>query len=162
MKVQLVKPETSDAPGIYDLFSQLKRDGHEISFADINNTGEVVDWINDPENQLYIARYNQQIVGVMRVKLGKGPTSHSCEITIAVSAEYRQQGIAKSLVNYGLSDVRHQGISVARAMVFSDNKASLNTLLTSGFCITGSILKHHYNEKNNMYVDDIILYKALG
>lgn len=161
MKVQLVKPEISDAPGIYDLFRQLKNDGHEITFANIENPGEIVEWINHPENQLYIARYNQQIVGVMRAKLGSGSTSHSCEITIAVSAEYRQQGIAKSLVNYGLSDIKHQGILVARGLVFSDNKASLNTLLSSGFRITGSFLKHHYNEKSKMYVDDIILYKEL-
>lgn len=161
MKVQFVKPEVSDAPGIYDLFTQHKRDGHEITFANISNPGEIVKWINNPENRLYIARYNQQIVGVMRAKLGTGTTSHSCEITIAVSAEYRQKGIAKSLVNYGLSDVRHQGVSVVRAMVFSDNKASLNTLLSSGFSITGSILNHHYNDKSNRYVDDIILYKAL-
>ena len=162
MKVQFVKPEISDVPGIYDLFSQLKRDGHEITFANIDDPGEIVDWIEDPLNQLYIARHNQQIVGVMRAKLGTGPTSHSCEITIAVSAEYRQQGIAKSLVNYGLSDVRHQGITVARGMVFSDNKASLNTLLSSGFSVTGSILKHHYNEKSSLYVDDVTLFKELG
>ncbi len=161
MKVQLIKPEAHDAPGIYELFMQLKKDGHEITFADVADVGEIVDWISSSENLLYIARYNQQIIGVMRAGIEKGGTSHSCDITIAVSSEYRQQGIAKTLVNYGLSDVKHQGISVARARVFSDNKASLNTLLSIGFSVTGSFVKHHYNDKRNIYVDDIILYKEL-
>ncbi len=161
MKVQFVKPETNDASGIHELFMQLKNDGHEIIFADVVDSDEIVEWIIKNENLLYIARYNQQIIGVMRVKIYTDNTSHSCDITIAVSSEYRQQGVAKSLVNYGLSDVKHHGISVARAKVFSDNKASLNTLLSTGFSITGSFVKHHYNDKRNVYVDDIILYKAL-
>lgn len=161
MKVQLIKPETNDATGIFDLFMQLKQDGHEITFADVDNPDEIVDWINNDENLLYVARYNQQVIGVMRAKITKDNTSHSCDITIAVSSEYRQQGIAKSLVNYGLSDVKHHGISVIRAKVFSDNKASLNTLLSTGFSVTGSIVKHHFNDKRNVYVDDIILFKEL-
>jgi len=161
MKVQLIKPETNDATGIYELFMQLKQDGHEITFANVHGPNEIVEWIIKNENLLYIARYNQQVIGVMRAQISNDNTAHSCDITIAVSSEYRQQGIAKSLVNYGLSDVKHHGITVARARVFSDNKASLNTLLSTGFSVTGSFLKHHLNDKKNIYVDDIILYKEL-
>lgn len=161
MKIQYLKPEKSDAEMMFDLFQQLKRDGHELTFADVRHPQEIVAWLETESNSLYIARHFQQVIGVLRAVKGKEKTSHACQITIAVSSEYRQQGIAKSLVQYGLSDLKNQGILIARAFVFSDNKPSLNTLLSVGFTITGSIAKHHYNHQKEIYADDIIMHKEL-
>ncbi len=161
MKIQYAKPETSDANSMFTLFQQLKKDGNEVTFTHVGSVEEVKKWLEVKNNDLYIARYNQEVIGVMRAKRGVEDTFHSCEITIAVSSEYRRQGVAKSLVLYGLSDSKHQGISIARAFVYSDNKASLNTLLSVGFTITGALVKHHYSHHIQMYVDDIILFKEL-
>ncbi|MDW7670362.1 MAG: GNAT family N-acetyltransferase [Bacillota bacterium] len=161
MKIQYSKPEKNDAELIFDLFQQLKRDSHEVTFAEVENPQEIINWLETDSNSFYIARYNQQVIGVLRAVKGKEKTAHACQITIAVSSEYRQQGIAKSLVQYGLSDLKNQGILIARAFVFSDNKPSLNTLLSVGFTITGSIAKHHYNHQKELYADDIVMHKEL-
>jgi ribosomal protein S18 acetylase RimI-like enzyme len=161
MKIQYMKPEISDAEKMFNLFQQLKRDGHEVTFADVSHPKEIVAWLETENNSFYIARHFEQVIGVLRAVKEIGKTAHACQITIAVSSEYRQQGIAKSLVQYGLSDLRNQGLLIARAYVFTDNKPSLNTLLSVGFTITGSIVKHHYNHQKEIYVDDIIMHKEL-
>jgi ribosomal protein S18 acetylase RimI-like enzyme len=161
MKIQYQKPAKSDAGAIFELFQKMKNDRHFVSFSSAVHPDEIAAWLEESENDFYIAKSNEQAVGVLRTVRGIGNTSHSCEITIAVSPEFRDQGVAKSLLLYGLADMKTSGVTVARAFVFSDNKASLNMLLAIGFSITGSIIKHHYQPKLARYVDDVILSKEL-
>lgn len=161
MKIQYMKPEKTDVFEMFELFQQLKSDDHPTTFSDVESPEVVMEWLERKGEYIYLAKLNQQVVGALRGRRGTGIADHACEITIAVSSDYRRQGIAKSLVIYGLSDLKNNGIKVARAQVFSDNKPSLNTLLGAGFSITGSVLKHHFDHYRKVYVDDIILMKDL-
>jgi len=163
MKVQYHGASQQDVPGMLALFKQLRKDQHEVSFADITEIEEIAEWMEAQGNYLYVARCNQQVIGVLRAVREEGRyQQHACHITIAVSSDYRQQGVAKSLVLFALSDLKSVGLKMARALVFSDNMASLNTLLAAGFSISGSIVKHHYHEQRKMYIDDVILFKELS
>ena len=161
MKIQYQKPVKSDAGAIFELFQKMKSDRHFVSFTSAEYPDEIAVWLAETDNDFYIAKSNEQAVGVLRAVRGTGDTSHSSEITIAVSPEFRDQGVAKTLLLYGLADLKASGVTIVRAFVFSDNRASLNMLLAIGFTITGSIVKHHYQPRLSMYVDDVILYKEL-
>ncbi|MEN1761004.1 GNAT family N-acetyltransferase [Anoxynatronum sibiricum] len=161
MKIQYHMSSLQDAPDMFNLFQQLKQEQQEVSFTDARNTEDVITWMNTEGNYFYVARTNQQVIGALRATRGMCEQQHACHVTIAVSSDYRQQGIAKSLVLFGLSDLKTAGVKIARALIFSDNKASLNTLMAAGFSISGSVVKHHYHHQRNTYIDDIILFKEL-
>ncbi len=161
MKIHYLKPTKSDAGDLFELFQKMKSDRHFVSFSSAEHPDEIAAWLEESGTDFFVAKSNEQVVGVMRAVRGTGDTLHSSEITMAVSPEFRDQGIAKSLLLYGLADQKASGVTIARAFVLSDNKASLNTLLAIGFTITGSIYKHHYQPRLSMYVDDVILFKEL-
>lgn len=52
-------------------------------------------------------------------------------------------------------------MAIARTYIYSDNVASINTVLKLGFTFAGSVLMHHYSEELGQYVDDLIFHKIL-
>ena len=161
MKIQYSKPDRQDIPAILELFQSMKNEPHRSTFSDVNNGDQILNWLNQEDYNLYVARTDKKIIGVLRAYQEPDLQRHACLLTIAVSTAYRKQGIGKSLIIYGVADLKNKGILVARALIFSDNKPSINTFLSAGFSITGSILKHHFNHQSGHYVDDLILYKEL-
>ena len=161
MKTQYLIADKRDADEMIVLLQQLKSDHHEISLTYIENTDTLIREMECRRQSFYIARVNQQIAGILRSFRGIGPTEHSSRITIAVSSQHRKQGIAKNLLQFGMADLKTRGITIVRGLVYSDNRASLNVLISAGFTISGSIVKHHLNQATNQFVDDIVLYREL-
>ncbi len=152
-----------DIEKIYQLFQELKKENAQVGFTRIEGLNELEDWLEDDNIYLYLAvdTDNEEVVGVLRGKRGNSYKNHSAFMTAAVDKNYRGKNIGKELTHYSLKQLAQEGVKIARTYVYSNNKASLNTLLACGFTISGTIHMHHFSEEAGHYVDDIIVHKIL-
>lgn len=152
----------SDVEEVWKFLEIIKKENSQVSLVEIPDKEVLEEWLENENLFLYIAECKYQVVGLLRAT--RGPESykrHSAILSIAILPEYRNQGIAKELTNTGLEDMKKDGIKIARAYIYSDNISSINTVLRLGFTFAGSVLMHHYNDKLNHYVDDLIFHKIL-
>ena len=161
--IELRSGRIKDIESMYELFQELKKEKAQVGFTDIKGLHELKEWIEDESIYLYVAvdTANEKVVGVLRGKRGSSYKYHSVFLTAAVSKNYRGESIAKNLTNFGLNLLAREGVLIARTYVYSNNKASLNTLLACGFTISGTVYMHHFSEASGQYVDDIIVHKVL-
>ncbi|SET50668.1 Acetyltransferase (GNAT) family protein [Natronincola peptidivorans] len=145
------------------LFKKLKEEAAEVTYVDIVEKKQVENWLHQPNYYIYVAIIDEKIVGFFRGVRGLSNESHGILITIAIDPDYRNRHIAKSLILYSLDDIKkkEKNISLARAYVYSNNKASINTMLCCGFTISGSVYQHHFDAKTKTYIDDVIFHKIL-
>jgi ribosomal protein S18 acetylase RimI-like enzyme len=152
----------SDVEGVWKFLEVIKVENSQVSLVEIPDKEELKEWLDNESLFLYIAESKDQIVGLLRATRGdKSYKRHSVILSIATHPEYRNQGIARELTNTGLEDMKKDGITIARAYIYSDNISSINTVLRLGFTFGGSVLMHHYNDKLKQYVDDLIFHKIL-
>jgi ribosomal protein S18 acetylase RimI-like enzyme len=154
---------TEDIKGMFQLFQELKGEKAQVGFTKINEEKDLSQWMEDDTISLFVAVDSEKdvIVGVLRAKRGSTYKNHSAFLTAAIAKNYRGNKIAKSLTYYGLEELIQIGVKIARTYVYSNNKASLNTLLSCGFTISGTVHMHHFSEESGQYVDDIIVHKIL-
>lgn len=150
-----------DIPQVISFFEELKKENAGVSYTEYENEEEIKGWIEDPNIYVYAALYGERVVGVFKGRSDGGSKSHSAFLTCAVDGRYRGNNIAKNLTFYGLGRLKENGIKIARAYVYSDNRPSINTILSCGFQFSGNVYMHHYDEKKGQYVDDLIFHKIL-
>lgn len=161
MDLILKTMEEDDTLKAYNFFMELKDEGAQITFADIDDVSEIEDMINDKNVFIYVAYHKDKIAGVFRGLRGRKYKNHSAFLTAAVDKRLRGKKIAQRLTSFGLEDMKNHGIKIVRAYVYSDNQSSVSTLLKQGFTLSGCVHMHHYNKKINRYVDDLIFHKIL-
>ncbi|SNT17054.1 Ribosomal protein S18 acetylase RimI [Anaerovirgula multivorans] len=163
MKVLYRRVEGGDIEEILMLFNKLKIESAEVTFADVVNKREIEEWLMNTNYYLYIAEVNKKIISIFRGVRGIAEKNHCILLTIATDPQYRSLGITKNLILYSLKDIkeRERNIVLARAYVYNNNNKSLNTLMSCGFTVSGSVYQHHYDKKTGLYIDDIILHKIL-
>lgn len=152
----------SDVDSVWRLIETLKEENGQVSLVEIPEKDELINWLNNENVLLYIAETDNQTVGLLKAARGPEPGKrHAAFLSIAVHPQYRNQGVARELTNTGLEDMKKDGVTIARAYIYSDNLSSINTVLRLNFTFAGSVLQHHYNEKSQQYVDDLIFHKIL-
>lgn len=163
MEVHNRKMGYDDIEKILVLFDRLNIESAEVTFTNIKNKTEIEKWLSNSNYYLYVAEADGDIISIFRGIRGLEEESHCILITIATDLYNRSRGIAKNLILYSLKDIkeREKDVVLARSYVYSDNRASLNTMLSCGFTISGSVYQHHYDKKREAFIDDIILYKIL-
>ncbi|WIF94284.1 GNAT family N-acetyltransferase [Caminicella sporogenes] len=161
MSITFRELQEKDIPKVISLFSNLSKERAEVSFVEIASIDEIKEWLKNPNTYVYVAAEGDVILAVLRAKRGKGNQNHACNITVAVDYNFRGNSIAKDLTEYVLEVLRQEGIKVVRAYIYSNNMASINTILSCGFTFAGSIYMHHYDKKTGRYVDDLIFHKML-
>lgn len=142
-------------------FKDLHEEGAGVSFSSIQQETEIEEWMKDPCIDIYVAEFNNEILGVFRGKKGNPGRDHSSFLTAAISKKHRGQKIGQNLTYYGLDKLKESGVKIARAYVYSNNASSVSALLKCGFTSSGCVHMHHYDEKINQYVDDLIFHKIL-
>lgn len=154
----------SDIEGIYHLFQELKKEDAQVGFTRVNEPAEIQSWLDDEHYYLYVVTTSGEntVIGVLRGKRGESYKAHSVFMTAAIAKDRRGKNVGKKLTQFGLADLKNKGLKIARTYVYSNNKASLNTLLSCGFTISGTVYMHHFSEKTQQYVDDIIVHKVLN
>lgn len=161
MSVSFRELQERDIAKVISLFSNLSREMAEVSFADVASMDEIRGWLKNPNTYVYVAADDDVILGVLRAKRGTGNKKHSGYLTVAVDYNFRGNSVAQDLTNYALDMLKKEGLEIIRAYVYSNNKASINTILSCGFTFTGNIYKHHYDKKSGRYIDDLIFHKIL-
>lgn len=153
---------TADIEGAIEIFTKLNAEAAQVSFAEILEQDVLLKELKDRNCYYYVATEEGRIISVFRGRRGEGNKNHAALLTIAIDPDYRGNHLAKPFTLYCLEQLKEQGVSLARAYVYSNNKPSINTLLSSGFTVSGSVFQHHYNEETNEYIDDIIFHKQLN
>ncbi|WP_425449157.1 N-acetyltransferase family protein [Dethiothermospora halolimnae] len=161
MEVRFRDIKKEDINQVVDFFKELHHEKAEVSFSEVEKKEEIEQWIDEPRMCLYVAEEDGKILGVFRGKRGKEGRNHSCFLTAAVSKKCRGQKIGQRLTNYSLDRLKEEGVKIARAYVYSNNPSSVSTLLKCGFTSSGCVHMHHFDEKTNGYVDDLIFHKIL-
>ncbi|MFT9495451.1 GNAT family N-acetyltransferase [Anaerosolibacter sp.] len=150
-----------DLPRVVDLFRELALEKAEVSFAEILSEDEIKGWLTDEDVFVYVAVDENQLLAVFRAIRGKQNKRHAANLTAAVGKKHRGYRVAKELTLYSLERLKQAGIKLVRTYVYSDNRASINTVLSCGFTFAGSVYQHHYDEALDAYVDDLIFHKIL-
>lgn len=150
-----------DIPQVISFFKELKEENAGVSYTECEGPDEIREWIENPNIFVYAALQENSVVGVFKGRSDGGNKSHSAFLTCAVDGRYRGNNIAKEITLYGLEKLKENGIKIARAYVYSDNKPSINTVLSCGFQFSGNVYMHHYDEDKQQYVDDLIFHKLL-
>ncbi|KAB3534370.1 GNAT family N-acetyltransferase [Alkaliphilus pronyensis] len=161
MSIVFERMTSLDIPQVYELFKRLLQEGAEVSFAEIKDEKELHKWLKNPYYYMYVGKLQDKVVAVFRCIRGEAEKNHSGFLTIAVEPTQRGNHIAKEFTMYCLGELKGAGIKLARAYIYSDNKASINTILACGFTVSGCVFQHHYNKSKGKYVDDIIFHKLL-
>jgi L-amino acid N-acyltransferase YncA len=153
--------KVEDIPQVLDFFMELRKENAGVSYTEYDNEEQIREWLDNPNVFVYVAAMGSSVLGVFKGRSDGGNKSHSAFLTCAVNGNCRGKSIAKNLTNYGLERLKENGIKIARAYIFSDNKPSINTILSLGFQFAGNVFMHHYDEEKKQYVDDLIFHKML-
>jgi len=151
----------TDAEALLMFCRKLKTEGAEMTFAEADSIEAVELWIEDDHEHLFILRQANQIVALIKARQGRGSKTHSAFLSAAVLEARRGEGLVKTLSHEVYPVLKERGIQIARAYIYSNNHASISAVLKEGFHCSGTVLMHHFNEDNNMWVDDIIFHKFL-
>ncbi|KXG74417.1 GNAT family N-acetyltransferase [Thermotalea metallivorans] len=151
-----------DVPKAVLLFRGLAEEQAEVSFAEILSEDEIKKWIIDDNIFAYGAFQGENLLAVLRAVRGRDNRNHAVYLTAAVDKNYRGYKIAKEITLYSLERLKEKGVKIARTYVYSNNRASINTVLSCGFTFAGCVYQHHYDEETKSYIDDLIFHKILS
>ncbi|MBB6218230.1 ribosomal protein S18 acetylase RimI-like enzyme [Anaerosolibacter carboniphilus] len=151
----------NDVPKVVDLFQELAMEKAEVSFAEILSADEIKDWLTDEDVFVYVALREEELLAVFRGIRGKQNKNHAAYLTAAVGKKHRGYRLAKDITLYSLERLKEAGIKLVRTYVYSNNRPSINTVLSCGFTFAGSVYQHHYDEASGIYIDDLIFHKLL-
>lgn len=165
MNYYLRKMESKDIDGVWSLIELLKTDGADISFTELKDKEEVMNFVNNTSQLTYVAVSQEEPSEILSVVRGRREPSkeksHAAFLTAATHPIARGIGLAAKLTNFALEQMKTEGVNIARIYVYSDNKASLNAVKKLGFVHGGTVLRHHKDEVSGEYVDDLIFHKIL-
>lgn len=160
---QLTRVCSKDLSDVWALIEALKAESAEISFTDYQAIEEIEHWPESEEHLVYIARdIEGQLAAIVRGKRENSPQKrHAVFLTAATAPFARGRGLANTLTNYALSQMKHEGVTLARIYVYSDNAASLRAVAKLGFEQAGIVKAHHLDLETQTYIDDLIFHKIL-
>ena len=161
MKVGFRELREGDIEQTLKLFQDLRDENAGVSFVEYGES-DIREWLKDENVFVYAAECEGKIAGVFKAKRGEDDKRHCAFLTAATDKDFRGKNIARDLTLYGIEKIKEKGIKIARAYIYSDNKASINTILSCGFQFAGSVHMHHYDDKADRYVDDLIFHKIIG
>lgn len=159
----LARIQISDLDEAFALIETLRSEGAQISFTDYQTIDEIRHWPHSDEHLVYIARDNDnRLMAIVRGKRDNTPEKrHAVFLTAATAPFARGSGLAKTLTEFALDQMKLEGVKIARIYVYSDNHASLKAVSKLGFEKAGVVLAHHFDTKTQCYIDDIIFHKCL-
>lgn len=161
MSIIIRELQERDVPKVLSLFSKLSEEMAEVSFIDIATQDQVHEWLANPKTHVYVAADEDIIMAVIRAKIGSGHQNHSAHLTAAVDYSFRGNNMARELTHHCVDELKKMGVSIVRAEIYSNNLASITTILSCGFTFSGTVLMHHYDEQHKTYIDDLLFHKVL-
>jgi ribosomal protein S18 acetylase RimI-like enzyme len=165
MDYTLRRMKSDDLDSVWVLIEFLKAEGADITFTELATKEEALEWVNNPAQLTYVAMKADEPYRVLCLVKGRRDLtpgkSHAAYLTAATHPDLRGTGLAVELTNYALSQMKNEGVNIARIYVYSDNHASLNTVKKLGFVHAGTVLRHHKDQFTDEYINDLIFHKTL-
>lgn len=155
------KVTLDDINPILEFCLELKSQDAKMSFTSFDTYEKIESYINDPIVFLYITLDGNTVTSMFRALRGEGNKVHSVYVACAVKKEYRQKNLATTITNFGLEDVKKEGVLIARTKIYSWNKASIATIKKCGFEESGRVYMHQYEPSVEGYIDDLIFHRVL-
>lgn len=157
--------KSTDIDSIWALFEILKNERVNMSFAELREKEEILTYIDNPAELTYVAvskEDSNHVVGIVKGRrdLSK-EKSHAAFLSAATHPHARGLGLAAKLTNYALNEMKNEGVTIARIYVYSNNKASINSIKKLDFIQAGTVLRHHMDLDTGEFVDDYIFHKLL-
>lgn len=116
MNIKIRVMTISDYEGVYDLW--MHTPGMGLNTTDDSRDG-IEKYLRRNPTSSFVAEYDGKIVGViMAGHDGRRGYIHH----LAVALDYRKQGIAKMLVDHGMSALDAEGINKVALVAFSTNE----------------------------------------
>lgn len=159
------KIKSHDLDSVWSLIELLKAEGADMSFTELKDKEEAMNFIDNPAHLSYVAVTKEEPTQVLCLVRGRrdmsSEKSHAAFLAAATHPDVRGSGLAAELTNFALVEMKNEGVNIARIYVYSNNKASLNAVKKLGFIHGGTVLRHHKDEITGEYVDDVIFHKIL-
>lgn len=155
----------TDIDSIWSLIEILKAENVDMSFAEIIDKEEILDFIDNPAELTYVAVTEEKPNRVLCLVKGRRDLSkekkHSVFLSAATHPDARGSSLVAKLTEFALIEMKNEGITIARIYVYSNNKASLGAIRKLDFVHAGTVLRHHKDLDTGEYVDDLIFHKIL-
>jgi len=143
-------------------FIGLREEGATVSFTQLGTEALALESLLDHQNHYFIALEGNEVIGMLRARQGTGNQDHAALLTIGIAVSKRGKGHTSGLIDYAMEQIKARGISLARAYVYSDNRASIATVLSAGFTLSGCVYQHHRDLETGEMVDDLIFHRELS
>jgi len=150
-----------DAHALYDFCCKLRDEHAQMSFAKVENMDDVIEWIENDHEHLFMMREANHIIALVKARQGHDGREHSAFMSAAVVKVRRGEGLVSQLASQVYPRLKERGIKIIRAYIYSNNHASISSVLKEGFQCTGAVHMHHFDEKTESWVDDMIFHKYL-
>lgn len=161
MSVILRAMEMRDVPKVLGLFGQLSVEMSSVPFGSVADEAQIADWLGREDISVYVAADGDLILAVIRAKRGQGNKQHAAQIALAVDERFGGRKYALQLTQHCMSCLKAEGVALVRAFVYSNNQPFIETVLSCGFTLSGSVYRHHYDDSAERFIDDLIFYKEI-
>lgn len=151
----------TDAEALYHFCTKLRDEHAEMTFAEVRSIEDVKDWIEDDHEHMFMMREANHIIALVKAKQGHGGKEHSAFMSAAVVKSRRGEGLVSQLAAEVYPRLKERGIKIIRAYIYSNNHASISSVLKEDFHCTGSVHMHHFHKTTQTWVDDLIFHKYL-
>jgi ribosomal protein S18 acetylase RimI-like enzyme len=109
---------------------------------------------------ILVAEVDGKVVGVGELKVGEfKKNSHTAELGLAVTKEFRGLGVGKALMEEMLSRAEKMGVEKVCLSVFSTNNAAITLYEKFGFVVEG-VRKKQF-KIGDTYIDELLMAKFL-
>lgn len=146
----------ADQTNILKCLQEIKTQGYDLSVLEYLEDESLLE--QDLEHEVLVGACGFGLAGLFRGKRKPG-REHSAHITAYVSPNYQGRELATQMTALGLKLLKEKAVKVIHAYVYSNNEASIHSMLKQGFILSGRVPMHHFEDDE--IVDDLIFVKYL-
>jgi RimJ/RimL family protein N-acetyltransferase len=164
--VILRTPRWEDLDDCIEFVNSLVDEGADVNMYKKVTRKEEAAWLDSRLAELdrdllfmIVAEVDGKMIGNSSLSIGRGFSSHTGEIGIALRMGYRDVGIGTEILKTLIFQAKKLGCRTVYLSVFSSNERAIHVYEKIGFKETGR--KPDKIFKNERYIDEIIMTKVL-
>lgn len=158
--IQLIQLQPVHINALVDLSRRLEGDSVPCSYWGLNSisAGQL---LQHPNKRSFVALFDETLAGIGTLTRGEFHQSHLAELSVAVDPQYRQNGVARTLVQQLEKTAREQKIELLKAMVSTNNLSSRRLFESLGYEHRATLYAE-FKSAEFGEIDDCVYYKRLG
>jgi len=120
----------------------------------------VRDLLNAPNKRTLVALMQEDAAGIGTIKKGEAYQQHLAEISVAISPEYRRQGLARKIIAELENLAQASGVEIIKALVWTRNTASQKLFESLNYEHRATLMAE-FKSPGFGEIDDHVYYKRL-